>query len=81
MATRNEENFKVNHANTGRLMKSSIPYMQRILNLERNVEKKEKYHIKTMLIEKGESLVNQSHHLTCIIFCFVPVNFCLCILL
>ena len=42
MATRNEENFKVNHANTGRLMKSSIPYMQRILNLERNVEKKRK---------------------------------------
>ena len=42
MATRNEENFKVNHANTGRLMKSSVPYMRRILNLERNVEKKRK---------------------------------------
>ena len=32
MKARNEENFKVNFANTGRLKKSSIPYMQNVLN-------------------------------------------------
>ena len=29
-----EENIKVDFANTNRLFKSSIPYMQRLLNIE-----------------------------------------------
>ena len=32
MKTREEEKFIVQHANTERLKKSSIPYMQRLLN-------------------------------------------------
>ena len=32
MGTRNEEVFKVQHANTGRLKKSPIIYMQNLLN-------------------------------------------------
>ena len=32
MNTRNEEKFKVKHANTGRLKNSAIPSMQRMLN-------------------------------------------------
>ena len=42
MATRDDEHFKVKHANTGRLMKSAIPYMQRLLNLEENKQRKRK---------------------------------------
>ena len=32
MKTRNPENYHVNHANTERLRKSLVPYMQRLLN-------------------------------------------------
>ena len=39
MSMRNEETYVVKHANTERLMKSSIPYMQRMLN---NEERKRK---------------------------------------
>ena len=41
MKTRNHENFKVLHANTERMRKSSIIYMQNLLNAE-NKEKSEK---------------------------------------
>ena len=42
MNKRNEESFVVNYANTERLKKSSIPYMQRLLNCEANLsEEKE----------------------------------------
>ena len=34
MELRNEEIFNVNHANTERCMKFSIPYVQRLLNRE-----------------------------------------------
>ena len=34
MELRNEEIFNVNHANTERYMKSSISYMQRLMNKE-----------------------------------------------
>ena len=36
MEARNTEEFQVNHANTGRLKDSSIPYMQRLLNSDAN---------------------------------------------
>ena len=46
MNTREEESFNVNFAHTGRLMKSAIPYMQRILNkdeiLQENQNQKRK---------------------------------------
>ena len=32
MGTRNENKYKINHANTGRFQKSSIIYMQKLLN-------------------------------------------------
>ena len=40
MATRDEEHYQVKHANTGRLMKSAVPFMQRLLNLEENNQQK-----------------------------------------
>ena len=40
MNKRNEESFVVNYANTERLKKSSIPYMQRLLNCEEKKKKK-----------------------------------------
>ena len=42
MATRDEEYYQVKHANTGRLMKSAVPFMQRLLNLEENDQQKRK---------------------------------------
>ena len=39
MKTREEEQFSVNFANTGRLMKSAIPHMQRILNKDESTDK------------------------------------------
>ena len=42
MATRDEESFKVKHTNKGRLMKSALLYMQRLLNLEENKQQKRK---------------------------------------
>ena len=42
MATRDEEHYQVKHANTGRLMKSAVPFMQRLLNLEENNQQKRK---------------------------------------
>ena len=42
MKTREEEQFSVNFAHTGRLMKSAIPHMQRILNKDENQKKKRK---------------------------------------
>ena len=39
MKTRNEESYVVNHANTGRLKQSAVPYLQRILNLEESMRK------------------------------------------
>ena len=37
MEKREEETFQVNHANTERLKKSSIPFMQRKLNETKNI--------------------------------------------
>ena len=42
MILRKEEEFEVNHANTERLFKSAIPYMQRIMNNEKE-EKNNQY--------------------------------------
>ena len=36
MNTRSREKYQVTHANTGRLMNSTVPYMQRLLNKEYN---------------------------------------------
>ena len=36
MEMKNSEIFKIKHANTTRLQKSAIPYMKRLLNLEKN---------------------------------------------
>ena len=41
MKIRNNEKFDVKFANTERLKKSSIPYMQRILNLENMTKENE----------------------------------------
>ena len=41
MEVRNTEIFQVNHANTGRLKDSSIPYMQRLLNSDANKTKQD----------------------------------------
>ena len=38
MVTRKEESYVVNHANTERLKKSAVPYLQRILNSDANME-------------------------------------------
>jgi hypothetical protein len=38
MNTRNEEKYKVQFANTGRLQKSSIIYMQKLLNENEKIE-------------------------------------------
>ena len=37
-----EEYYEVKHANTGRLMKSAVPFMQRLLNLQENNQQKKK---------------------------------------
>ena len=42
MILRKEEEFEVNHANTERLFKSAITYMQRIMNNEKE-EKNNQY--------------------------------------
>ena len=39
MKMRNQKKFLEKHANTDRYRKSSIPYMQRILNQEHNIVK------------------------------------------
>ena len=39
MGTRNEECFVVDHANTERLKKSAVPYLQRILNSDANMKR------------------------------------------
>ena len=41
MEVRNTEIFQVNHANTGRLKDSPIPYMQRLLNSDANKTKQD----------------------------------------
>ena len=39
MVTRKEESYVVNHANTERLKKSAVPYLQRILNSDANMKR------------------------------------------
>ena len=56
MNTRNEESFKVDYSNTGRLMKSAIPYMQRILNQENDREKKRKLENSKVIERKKRNL-------------------------
>ena len=49
MILRKEEEFKVNNANTERLFKSAIPYMQRLINNEKeekNNQYKQREHIR-----------------------------------
>jgi hypothetical protein len=52
MKIRNNEKFDVKFANTERLKKSSIPYMQRILNLE-NMTKENKLGKRKLLKEES----------------------------
>ena len=51
METRKKESFVVNHANTERLEKSAVPYLQRMLNSD-DVMKKEGVKRKIILQEK-----------------------------
>ena len=41
MNLRKEEQYKIDFANTNRLKKSSIPYMQRLLNIEEQLTKEQ----------------------------------------
>ena len=51
MKIRNQEYFAVNHAKTERLRKSTIPYLQRLLNSDENI-KGSKRKIKNLENEK-----------------------------
>ena len=42
MDVRNGEKYTVNHANTERLKNSSIPYMQRMLNFDHELQLRKK---------------------------------------
>ena len=42
MSTRDEESFDVKFAHTGRLQNSAIPYMQRLLNKDEQVQTQNK---------------------------------------
>ena len=55
METREEEKYIVQHANTERLKKSSIPYMQKLLNKHEEEEKN-----LNKLIQEKESLDESS---------------------
>ena len=42
MNLRNKEKYKVTHANTNRLMNSTVPYIQRLLNRQEHENKNKK---------------------------------------
>ena len=49
MKLRNEEALNVNHANTERYLKSSIPYMQRLINSDYKMNPNEKIRTSTRM--------------------------------
>ena len=80
MKFRNIEKYEVDFTKTGRLKDSAIPYMQ--LNCENMINKKQQ--IKRKKISKDETQERRKLNFRfafSLLFLFVPVNFCLFIVL